>query len=411
MDFKHVPVLYQECMDSLNIRPDGIYVDGTLGGGGHASGIGSRLNEKGTLIGIDRDTDALDAAGRRLEGLRCRTELVHNTYANIKEVLSELNISGINGALLDIGVSSFQLDNKDRGFSYMHDAPLDMRMNREDSFSAYDVVNRYDKKQLQEVIKKYGEEKWASRISDFIVKNRQTAPIETTGQLVEIIKAAIPASARREGPHPAKRTFQAIRIEVNGELEQIGQAVDEFCDVLLPGGRLCIITFHSLEDRIVKEAFNRRLNPCTCPKEFPVCVCGKVSDAVKVTGKPITAGESELADNPRARSAKLRVIEKTAFFTVLAVGFAMIMLIIITAYSANIRFDINNTIKENNEIMGEIENLQVKIYAANNVDYIESKAKSDLSMVQPKEKNRVYFAAEDMPAEGFADMLKEKAYN
>lgn len=310
MDFKHVPVLYQECMDSLNIRPDGIYVDGTLGGGGHASGIGSRLNEKGTLIGIDRDTDALDAAGRRLEGLRCRTELVHNTYANIKEVLSELNISGINGALLDIGVSSFQLDNKDRGFSYMHDAPLDMRMNREDSFSAYDVVNRYDKKQLQEVIKKYGEEKWASRISDFIVKNRQTAPIETTGQLVEIIKAAIPASARREGPHPAKRTFQAIRIEVNGELEQIGQAVDEFCDVLLPGGRLCIITFHSLEDRIVKEAFNRRLNPCTCPKEFPVCVCGKVSDAVKVTGKPITAGESELADNPRARSAKLRVIEK-----------------------------------------------------------------------------------------------------
>ena len=310
MDFKHVPVLYQECMDSLNIRPDGIYVDGTLGGGGHASGIGSRLNEKGTLIGIDRDTDALDAAGRRLEGLRCRTELVHNTYANIKEVLSELNISGINGALLDIGVSSFQLDNKDRGFSYMHDAPLDMRMNREDRFSAYDVVNRYDKKQLKEVIKKYGEEKWASRISDFIVKNRQTAPIETTGQLVEIIKAAIPASARREGPHPAKRTFQAIRIEVNGELEQIGQAVDEFCDVLLPGGRLCIITFHSLEDRIVKEAFNRRLNPCTCPKEFPVCVCGKVSDAVKVTGKPITAGESELADNPRARSAKLRVIEK-----------------------------------------------------------------------------------------------------
>ena len=310
MDFKHVPVLYQECMDSLNIRPDGIYVDGTLGGGGHASGIGSRLNEKGTLIGIDRDTDALDAAGRRLEGLRCRTELVHNTYANIKEVLSELNISGINGALLDIGVSSFQLDNKDRGFSYMHDAPLDMRMNREDRFSAYDVVNRYDKKQLQEVIKKYGEKKWASRISDFIVKNRQTAPIETTGQLVEIIKAAIPASARREGPHPAKRTFQAIRIEVNGELEQIGQAVDEFCDVLLPGGRLCIITFHSLEDRIVKEAFNRRLNPCTCPKEFPVCVCGKVSDAVKVTGKPITAGESELADNPRARSAKLRVIEK-----------------------------------------------------------------------------------------------------
>lgn len=310
MDFKHVPVLYEECLENLSIKPDGIYVDGTLGGGGHAFGIGSKLNEKGMLIGIDRDTDALNAAGERLKDLKCRTELVHNTYANIKEVLDELGIPGIDGALLDIGVSSFQLDNKDRGFSYMHDAPLDMRMNRDDGFSAYDVVNTYDKKQLQEIIKKYGEEKWASRISDFIVKKRQNGPIETTGQLVEIIKAAIPAAARREGPHPAKRTFQAIRIEVNGELDQIAQAVDEFCDVLLPGGRLCIITFHSLEDRIVKEAFNRRLNPCTCPKEFPVCVCGKVSDAVKVTGKPIVANDEELETNPRARSAKLRVIEK-----------------------------------------------------------------------------------------------------
>lgn len=310
MDFKHVPVLYEECIRNLKIRPDGIYVDGTLGGGGHALGIGSRLNENGMLVGIDRDTDALQAAGERLRGLKCRTEFVHNTYANIKEVLAELDIPGINGALLDIGVSSFQLDNKERGFSYMHDAPLDMRMNRDDGFSAYDVVNRYDRKQLQDIIKKYGEEKWASRISDFIVRTRQNAPIETTGQLVDIIKAAIPASARREGPHPAKRTFQAIRIEVNGELDQIGQAVDEFCDVLLPGGRLCIITFHSLEDRIVKEAFHRRLDPCTCPKEFPVCVCGKVSDVVKVTGKPIVAGEEELENNPRSRSAKLRVIEK-----------------------------------------------------------------------------------------------------
>ncbi|MGN0703540.1 MAG: 16S rRNA (cytosine(1402)-N(4))-methyltransferase RsmH [Lentihominibacter sp.] len=310
MDFKHVPVLYEECIRNLKIRPDGIYVDGTLGGGGHALGIGSRLNENGMLIGIDRDTDALQAAGERLRGLKCRTEFVHNTYASIKEVLAELDIPGINGALLDIGVSSFQLDNKERGFSYMHDAPLDMRMNRDDGFSAYDVVNRYDRKQLQDIIKKYGEEKWASRISDFIVRTRQNAPIETTGQLVDIIKAAIPASARREGPHPAKRTFQAIRIEVNGELDQIGQAVDEFCDVLLPGGRLCIITFHSLEDRIVKEAFHRRLDPCTCPKEFPVCVCGKVSDVVKVTGKPIVAGEEELENNPRSRSAKLRVIEK-----------------------------------------------------------------------------------------------------
>lgn len=310
MDFKHVPVLYEKCMDNLMIKPDGIYVDGTLGGGGHAFGIGSRLNENGMLIGIDRDIDAINAAGKRLSELKCRVELIHNTYANIKDILEELGVSEIDGALLDIGVSSFQLDNKDRGFSYMHDAPLDMRMNRDDGFSAYDVVNRYDRKQLQEIIRKYGEEKWASRISDFIVKKSQNTPIETTGQLVEIIKAAIPASARRDGPHPAKRTFQAIRIEVNGELDQIEKAADEFCDVLAPGGRLCIITFHSLEDRIVKEAFNRRLDPCTCPKEFPVCVCGKISDVVKVTGKPIIAGKEELETNPRSRSAKLRVIEK-----------------------------------------------------------------------------------------------------
>ena len=192
----------------------------------------------------------------------------------------------------------------------MHDAPLDMRMNRDDGFSAYDVINGYDKNRLTEVIRKYGEEKWASRISDFIIKRRKTGKIETTGQLVDVIKAAIPASARREGPHPAKRTFQAVRIEVNNELEQLERAIDRFCDVLLPGGRLCVITFHSLEDRIVKEAFNRRLNPCTCPKEFPVCICGKVSDVNKVTGKPIVAGEEELKRNPRARSAKLRVIEK-----------------------------------------------------------------------------------------------------
>lgn len=310
MDFKHVPVLYEECLDNLNIKHDGIYVDGTLGGGGHAFGIGSRLSERGTLIGIDRDTDALVAAEERLRHLDCRKLLIQSTYAEIKDVLAELGIKGIDGALLDIGVSSFQLDNSERGFSYMQDAPLDMRMNRDDAFSAYDVVNKYDKSQLTEVIRKYGEERWASRISDFIVKRRKEAEISTTGQLVEVIKAAIPASARREGPHPAKRTFQAIRIEVNGELEQLKKAVDEFCDVLLPGGRLCIITFHSLEDRIVKESFNRRLNPCTCPKEFPVCVCGKKTDVVKVTGKPIISGKDELEGNPRARSAKLRVIEK-----------------------------------------------------------------------------------------------------
>ena len=305
-----MPVLFEECMDNLNIRPEGIYVDGTLGGGGHAFGIGQRLSEKGLLIGIDRDQDALDAAAEKLAPLKCRKILVRSTYAEIKDVLTRENISGIDGALLDIGVSSFQLDNSERGFSYMQDAPLDMRMNRDDSMTAADVVNGYTKQQLAEIIREYGEERWASRIAEFIIRARKDTEIETTGQLVDIIKAAIPASARREGPHPAKRTFQAIRIEVNSELEQLEKAVDEFCDVLNPGGRLCIITFHSLEDRIVKQAFSRRLNPCTCPPEFPVCVCGKVSDAVKVTGKPITAGEEELERNPRARSAKLRVIGK-----------------------------------------------------------------------------------------------------
>ncbi len=310
MEFNHVPVLFDECMDNLNIRPDGIYVDGTLGGGGHAFGIGQRLSEKGLLIGIDRDQDALDAAAEKLAPLNCRKILVRSTYAEIKSVLERENISGIDGALLDIGVSSFQLDNSERGFSYMQDAPLDMRMNRDDSLTAADVVNSYTRQQLTDIIREYGEERWAARIAEFIVRARKQKEIETTWQLVDIIKAAIPASARREGPHPAKRTFQAIRIEVNGELDQLETAVDAFCDVLNPGGRLCIITFHSLEDRIVKQAFSRRLNPCTCPPEFPVCVCGKVSDAVKVTGKPITASEEELEKNPRARSAKLRVIGK-----------------------------------------------------------------------------------------------------
>lgn len=310
MDFNHVPVLFDECMEYLRIKPDGVYADGTLGGGGHSLGIGTRLSDKGTLIGIDRDEDAIRAAADRLCNLQCQVILNKDNYSNIREILDENNIAGIDGALLDIGVSSFQLDNAERGFSYMQDAPLDMRMNRDDTFSAFDVVNGYDKRQLTDIIKKYGEERWASRISDFIVNARKDGEISTTGELVDIIKAAIPASARRDGPHPAKRTFQAIRIEVNDELGQLRKAIDEFCDVLKPGGRLCIITFHSLEDRIVKETFNRRLNPCTCPKEFPVCVCGKTADVVKVTGKPVTSGKKELEDNPRARSAKLRVIEK-----------------------------------------------------------------------------------------------------
>ena len=310
MEFKHVSVLLEECIENLNIQPDGIYVDGTLGGGGHASYICQHLSPEGTLIGIDRDQDALNAASERLKDYPCQKIFVQSNYSDIRHVLEELEIDGIDGALLDLGVSSFQLDNAERGFSYMHDAPLDMRMNQDDPFTAYEVVNEYDQKELLRIISKYGEEKWASRIASFIVEGRKEKPIETTGELVELIKAAIPAKARREGPHPAKRTFQAIRIEVNDELGQLERAIEEFCDVLNPKGRLCVISFHSLEDRIVKEIIADRVNPCTCPKEFPVCVCGKVADIKKISKKPILPSDEELEFNPRARSAKLRVCEK-----------------------------------------------------------------------------------------------------
>ncbi len=310
MEFKHTSVLLEECIENLNIKADGVYVDGTLGGGGHASEICRRLSQQGTLIGIDRDRDALQAAEERLAEFRCRKLFVQSNYSDIKQVLQQLEIEKIDGALLDLGVSSFQLDNSQRGFSYMHDAPLDMRMSQDDGFSAYDVVNGYDQKELTRIISKYGEEKWASRIASFIVNGRKNGPVETTGQLVELIKAAIPAKARREGPHPAKRTFQAIRIEVNDELGQLETAVEEFCDVLAKDGRLCIISFHSLEDRIVKEIFARRADPCTCPPEFPVCVCGKSADIKKVSRKPILPSPEELEENPRSRSAKLRVCEK-----------------------------------------------------------------------------------------------------
>ncbi len=310
MEFKHVSVLFSEAIEHLDIKEDGIYVDGTLGGGGHASGICGELCQKGLLIGIDRDQDALDAAKARLSEYTCRKIFIQDNYSNIKGVLGELGIDAIDGAILDLGVSSFQLDQRERGFSYMKEAPLDMRMSRDDSLTAYDVVNTYDQKELTDIIRRYGEERWASRISEFIVKQREETPITTTTELVEVIKKAIPAAARREGPHPAKRTFQAIRIEVNDELSQLELAVDAFLDCLAPGGRLAIITFHSLEDRIVKEAFARRLSPCTCPKEFPICVCGKKPDVKKISGKPILPSPQEIADNPRARSAKLRVIEK-----------------------------------------------------------------------------------------------------
>lgn len=310
MEFKHTSVLLDECIENLNIKPDGIYVDGTLGGGGHSSEICKCLSEEGTLIGLDRDRDALAAAEKRLEPYKCKKIFVQCNYSEIKSVLRELEIEGIDGALLDLGVSSFQLDNAERGFSYMQEAPLDMRMSQDDTFTAYDVVNGYSEKDLKRIITEYGEERWSARIASFIVNARKEKPLETTTELVDVIKAAIPAKARRDGPHPAKRTFQAIRIEVNDELGQLKNAMEEFCDVLNKDGRLCVISFHSLEDRIVKEVIARRVNPCTCPKEFPVCVCGKVPDIKKISGKPILPSEEELENNPRSRSAKLRVCKK-----------------------------------------------------------------------------------------------------
>ena len=310
MEFKHTSVLFNECIDFLQIKKTGIYVDGTLGGGGHAAGICERLDAKGILIGIDRDKDALIAAEKQLEKYPCTKIYVKRNYAEIGSILSELKIDKVDGAILDLGVSSFQLDNPDRGFSYMNDAPLDMRMDADRSFSAYDVVNTYAADELSDIIRRYGEEKWASRIGQFIVNARKSKPIESTGELVSIIKSAIPASARREGPHPAKRTFQAIRIEVNDEINDLKGAVTAFCDVLAEEGRFCVISFHSLEDRIVKEVFNGRASSCICPKSLPACACGHKADVKKVTGKPVVSKDAELSDNPRARSAKLRVIEK-----------------------------------------------------------------------------------------------------
>jgi 16S rRNA (cytosine1402-N4)-methyltransferase len=310
MEFRHVSVLYGPVIDLLNVKPDGVYLDGTLGGGGHAAGVCEKLSEAGVFIGIDRDKDALAAAGKRLETYPCRKFFVQSNYEDVKQVLWDLGILQVDGALLDLGVSSFQLDNPQRGFSYMQDAPLDMRMNADDDLTAETVVNEYSRQQLAKIIKDYGEEKWAARIAQFIAEAREEKRITTTSELVEVIKKAVPAAARRDGPHPAKRTFQAIRIEVNDELGQLSRAIESFIDMLAPGGRLAVISFHSLEDRIVKDAFQKRLDPCTCPPDFPVCVCGKKPDIRKVTRKPVEADGEELAANPRSRSAKLRVIEK-----------------------------------------------------------------------------------------------------
>lgn len=309
MEFKHVSVLLNECLDALNIKDDGIYVDCTLGGAGHSSHILQRLSKDGLLVGIDQDTDALKAAGERLKEYENK-KLVHNNFHNIDSILEELDIPKVDGILMDLGVSSYQLDEGERGFSYMKDAPLDMRMNRDREFSAYDVVNSYSMEDLWRIIRDYGEEKFAKRVAEFIVNRREEKPIETTLELVDIIKAAIPAKARREGPHPAKRTFQAIRIEVNGELEILNKAIEDGVNRLNKGRRMAIITFHSLEDRIVKLKFRELANPCTCPKEFPICVCGKKPLVKLISRKAIDPSKEEVEENPRSRSAKLRVIER-----------------------------------------------------------------------------------------------------
>ena len=310
MNFRHTSVLLEPSIEQLQIRPNGIYVDGTLGGGGHSYHIAERLTEDGRLIGIDRDEDAICAASKRLEPFTDRVTIVKNNYGNIREVLDRLEISQVDGILLDLGVSSYQLDTAERGLSYMADAPLDMRMDREESRTAWDIVNTYSEQELFRVIRDYGEDRFAKNIAKHIVKQREEKPVETTGELVKIIQGAIPMKVQKTGGHPAKRTFQAIRIELNRELTVIDEVIDTMIDVLKPGGRLCIITFHSLEDRIVKSRFRTAENPCICPREFPVCVCGRKSKGHVVTRKPILPSETEMEENPRARSAKLRVFEK-----------------------------------------------------------------------------------------------------
>ena len=308
-DFYHVSVLLEECIDGLNIKPDGIYVDGTLGGAGHSSQIAKRLTT-GTLIGIDRDPVALKAAGERLAPYGDRVKLVHSNFCEIKQVLEDLGIEGVDGILLDLGVSSPQLDDGSRGFSYMADAPLDMRMNNEDPITAADVVNTWSQEELKRILYDYGEERYAPRIAEAICRRRAEKPIETTLELVDIIRSAMPAAALREKQHPAKRSFQAIRIAVNDELGSVEKVMRDAIPCLNPGGRLAIITFHSLEDRIVKNGMANGAKGCTCPPRLPVCVCGNQPKVKLISRKPITSTQEELDRNPRARSAKLRICEK-----------------------------------------------------------------------------------------------------
>lgn len=310
MEFSHKSVLLEEVLQGLNIRPDGIYVDGTLGGAGHAYHICERLSPKGRLIGIDQDEAAIYAGTKRLEPYADQVTIVRSNYAAMKQVLRDLNIEKVNGILLDLGVSSYQLDTVERGFTYREDTPLDMRMDQRQSRTARDIVNEYSEAQLYRMIRDYGEDRFAKSIARHIVMTREQKPVETTGQLVAIIRDAIPARARAGGGHPAKKTFQAIRIELNRELEVLQDSLEEMISLLEPGGRLCVITFHSLEDRIVKNIFRKAEAPCTCPPSFPVCVCGKKPLGNIITRKPIAPGQEELEENPRAKSSKLRVFER-----------------------------------------------------------------------------------------------------
>ena len=310
MGFEHKSVLLEETINGLNIRPDGTYVDGTLGGGGHAYEIARRLSDKGSIIGIDQDAAAVEAAGIRLKDFGEKVTIVRSNYCEMKSVLQRLGIDKVDGIVLDLGVSSYQLDTAERGFSYREDAPLDMRMDRRQTMTARDIVNDYSEKDLYRVIRDYGEDKFAKNIAKHIVIEREKRSIETTGQLTEIIRGAIPMKFQKKSGHPAKRTFQAIRIELNRELDVLKNSLDEMIDLLNPGGRLCIITFHSLEDRIVKSAFKKNEDPCTCPKDFPVCVCGKVSKGSILTRKPILPGPEEMEENSRSKSAKLRIFER-----------------------------------------------------------------------------------------------------
>lgn len=311
MEFHHYSVLLNETIENLNIRPDGIYVDGTLGGGGHSYQILKRLGENGRLIGIDQDADAIQAAGERLAEFGNKATLIRSNYANMKEELHAIGVNGVDGIVLDLGVSSFQLDTLERGFTYREpDAPLDMRMDDRNSLTARDIVNTYSENDLYRIIRDYGEDKFAKNIAKHIAAARQKQEITTTGELNEIIKAAIPQKVRATGGHPSKRTYQAIRIELNHELDVLRDNLDDMIDLLNPGGRICIITFHSLEDRIVKSNFKKNENPCTCPPSFPVCVCGNKSKGTVITRKPILPSEKELEENSRSKSAKLRVFEK-----------------------------------------------------------------------------------------------------